>query len=72
MWAWEADPEYEEPAGEKWMVLHPDRFNKHVQYAWRFDPSEIVRGGLVAPGQARCAPRQPVVDPCVTDDEFYE
>ena len=74
LWAWEADPEYEERAGEKWMVLHPDKFNKHVQYAWRFDPSELVRGGggLVAPGQAEGAPREPVVDDCLTDEEFFE
>ena len=74
LWAWEADAEYDEVAGEKWMVLHPSKYNKHVQYAWRFDPSELVgaEGVLGAPGQARGAPREPLVDECVTEDEFYE
>ena len=40
---WDADTEYyNEKAGEQWMVLHPDKYNKHVQYAWRFDPCELV------------------------------
>ena len=26
-------PDYDEAAGEQWMVLHPDKYNKHVQYA---------------------------------------
>ena len=55
------------------MVLHPGKFNKHVQYAWRFDPSELSpQGGLVAPGAPKRAPRKPLVEECVTDDEFYE
>ena len=40
LWAWEADPEYDEPAGEKWLFLLPKRWNKHVQYAWRYAPCE--------------------------------
>ena len=74
LWAWDADPEYEEAAGEQWLVLHPDKWNKHVQYAWRFDPCELVEGGgkLAPLGQGRRAPREPLVDECVTDDEFYE
>ena len=56
------------------LVLHPDKYNKHVQYAWRFDPCELVEGGgkLAPLGQGRRAPREPLVDECVTDDEFYE
>ena len=42
LWAWEADPEYKEAAGEQWLVLLPEKWNKHVQYAWRFDPCELV------------------------------
>ena len=45
LWAWDADPEYEEAAGEQWLVLHPDKWNKHVQYARRFDPCELMEGG---------------------------
>ena len=67
LWAWEADAEFEEGAGEQWMVLHPAKYNKHVQYAWRFDPCE-----LVAPGQRKPPPREPLVEECVTDEEFYE
>ena len=67
LWAWEADAEFGEKAGEQWMVLHPDKYNKHVQYAWRFDPCE-----LRAPGQPKERPRAPQVEDAVTDDEFYE
>ena len=28
LWTWEADPEYEEPAGEKWLALQPKKWNK--------------------------------------------
>ena len=77
LWAWDADTEYDEGAGEQWMILHPEKFNKHVQYAWRFDPCEIAPEGgvLVSPEQRqqrRAPARQPMVDECVTDDEFYE
>ena len=67
LWAWEADADYDEKAGEQWMILHPDKWNRHVQYAWRFDPCELVRAGSRKP-----PPRAPIVDACVTDDEFYE
>ena len=49
------------------MVLHPDKYNKHVQYAWRFDPCELVPAGRQKP-----PPRAPMVEECVTDDEFYD
>ena len=49
------------------MVLHPDKYNRQVQYAWRFDPCE-----LVAPGQQKPRPQPPLVEDAVTDDEFYE
>ena len=28
LWAWEADPEFDEPAGEKWLALLPKKWNK--------------------------------------------
>ena len=37
LWAWEADAEYEEEAGEEWLILLPQKWNRHVQYAWRFE-----------------------------------
>ena len=67
LWAWDADPEFNEAAGEQWMILHPDKWNRHVQYAWRFDPCELgVRNAR------KRATREPIVDECETDDEFYE
>ena len=67
LWRWEADAEFDEKAGEQWMVLHPLKYNKHVQYAWRFDPCEIVPEGSRKPRL-----RQPMEEECMTDDEFYE
>lgn len=66
LWGWDADPEYQEVAGEKWMILLPKKWNKHVQYAWRFDPCEL---GL--PARARPPPRAPMLDDAMTDEEDY-
>ena len=41
LWAWEADPEFDEPAGEKWLALLPNKWNKQQLYSWRFDPREF-------------------------------
>jgi hypothetical protein len=41
LWAWDADPDFDEPAGERWLILLPKKFNKHVHYGWRFDPREL-------------------------------
>ena len=68
LWAWEADAEFNEPAGEKWLILLPAKWNKHVQYGWRFDPCELQRQR--APHARRPPPRGPVLDECVTDDEY--
>ena len=65
LWAWEADAEYDEPAGEKWLVLLPQKWNKHVQYAWRFAPCE-----LAPPGSPRPPPRAPTVEDCESDDGY--
>ena len=40
LWAWEADPDFEEAAGEQWLVLLPDKWNRQVHYGWRYDPRE--------------------------------
>ena len=66
LWAWDADPEYDEPAGEQWLVLRPDKWNAQVQYAWRFDPRELC---AAAPTGRRTAPRTPMMEEAVTDDE---
>ena len=42
LWTWDADPEFEEPAGEKWLALLPQKWNKQQLYSWRFDPREFA------------------------------
>ena len=49
LWAWEDDPDFEDPAGEKWLTLLPAKFNAQVWYGWRLDPRELVREQPVAP-----------------------
>ena len=63
LWAWPADPDRMEPAGESWLVLLPSKWNKQTQYAWRFDPSE-----LAPQGQPRPPPRAPRVELGGDDD----
>ena len=44
LWAWDADPAFDEKAGEQWLALLPNKFNPttHKQvYSWRFDPREL-------------------------------
>ena len=44
LWAWEADPDFDEAAGEQWLILLPKKWNpkSHTQvYGWRFDPREL-------------------------------
>ena len=50
LWAWDADPEFGEVAGEQWLVLLPQKWNPstHKQvYSWRYDPREL--GSVRAP-----------------------
>ena len=42
LWAWEADETFQEEAGEQWLTLLPDKFNKQVWYGWRYDPRSLV------------------------------
>ena len=42
--------------------LHPKQWNKHVQYAWRYDPCELGLGS---------APAAPQVEVCASDDDEY-
>ena len=42
LWAWDADPEFEEGAGEKWLGLLPKKWNKQQLYSWRYDPREFA------------------------------
>lgn len=42
LWAWDADPEFDEAAGEKWLALLPKKWNKQQIYSWRYDPREFA------------------------------
>ena len=54
LWAWDADPDFEEAAGEQWMILLPKKWKQQQVYSWRFDPRELVAQPL-SPGGARGA-----------------
>lgn len=69
LWAWDADPEFDEVAGEKWIILKPNLWNRHVCYAWRFDPCELVQSC-----DGKRAPREPRIDcyeSCYDSEEEY-
>lgn len=68
LWAWDEDKAWGEVAGEKWMVLLPAKWNRHVQYAWRYDPCELAPQGRA--GAAAPPPRAPRVDLCASDEEY--
>ena len=67
LWGWDADPQFNETAGEQWLVLLPEKWNKQLQYSWRFDPCELAPAGT-----ARPAPRRACVERCDEDDEYLE
>ena len=71
LWAWDADPDFEEVAGEQWLILLPEKWNKQVQYAWRFDPCELgIAGTSKSPLRAPRVERDGAEeDFMVTDDE---
>ena len=41
LWAWEADKDFDEPAGQTWLILLPNKFNRHVHYGWRYAPEQL-------------------------------
>ena len=51
LWAWDADPEFGESAGEQWLILLPKKWNKQQHYSWRYDPCELG-GPATAPHRA--------------------
>ena len=64
LWAWDADPDFDEQAGEQWLILLPKKWNPttHKQvYSWRYDPRELgaaARAGVRAGRSAQaCGPR---------------
>lgn len=44
LWAWDADPEFGEAAGEQWLALLPQKWNppRQLPYGWRYDPREFA------------------------------
>ena len=46
-------------------VLLPEKWNRHVQYAWRFDPCEL---GMQR--QQQRTARRPRVQPDCSDEEY--
>ena len=68
LWAWDADADYDEEAGEEWLFLLPEKWNKHVQYAWRYDACELAPQGGARPPP--CAPCLDSEEPWVTDEEY--
>ena len=64
LWAWDADPDFEEQAGEQWLVLLPSKWNPSTHrtvYSWRFDPRELGATQAAAPDERRRTMRR-VVD----------
>ena len=53
LWAWDADPEFGESAGEKWLALLPNKWNppRQLLYGWRYAGGSAVRPARVR----RCA-----------------
>ena len=44
LWAWDADPDFGEAAGEQWLALLPKKWNppRELLYGWRYDPREFA------------------------------
>ena len=56
LWAWDADPDFDEVAGEQWLILLPQKWNPstHKQvYSWRYDPRELGATDAREPDQRR-------------------
>ena len=49
LWEWDANPQFDEQAGEQWLILLPKKWNTQQQYAWRFDPREL--GAVASAGE---------------------
>ena len=61
LWAWDADPEFDEKAGEQWLILLPNKWNKQQHYSWRFDPRELGATRATTPPQGRKQARREVM-----------
>ena len=61
LWAWDADPDFDEKAGEQWLILLPNKWNKQQHYSWRFDPRELGAARAATPPQGRREARREVM-----------
>ena len=71
LWAWDADPEFDEQAGEQWLILLPKKFNPKTHkaaYSWRLDPRELGAAQGNASDVRRKGARRAMAD-VGTDDE---
>ena len=64
LWAWDADPEFDEAAGEQWLVLLPKKWKQQQVYSWRFDPRELGAAQASAPDARRANARREAADGC--------
>ena len=48
-----------------WLILLPNRWNRHVQYAWRYDACELAPQGAPKP-----PPQPPQIDQMESDLEY--
>ena len=65
LWALDADPQFDEAAGEQWLFLLPKKWNPstHKQvYSWRYDPRELGAARAPAADPRRCNARRAVED----------
>ena len=65
LWAWDADADFDEQAGEQWLFLLPKKFNPttHKQvYSWRYDPRELGAARAPAADARRKNMRRAVAD----------
>lgn len=73
LWAWDADPEFEEPAGSKWLALLPKKFNPQGKqrqvYSWRLAPSEFSASAAPTRDERRRNVRRADAGDPMTDDE---
>jgi hypothetical protein len=55
LWEWDADAEFGELAGERWLALLPKKWKRQQIYSWRYDPRELsAEAAAPTRDQRRC------------------
>ena len=64
LWAWDADPDFGEAAGEQWLALLPKKWNpgRQLLYGWRYDPREFAAAPTARDERRRGAVRATDMD----------